>query len=54
MTFTYFVETPDDADATGNYTYGPALAEHVGDEEFRNDSAEFAGEDHAILVGVDL
>lgn len=56
-TFTYFLETPDDLLESGAYTFGPARADLVADEdhdEYDNERAEFAGEDDVTVVGLDL
>jgi hypothetical protein len=55
VTFDYFVRAPGKIDETGQYTFGPAEAQLVEDiaDDFENNQDEFAGEDDAIVVGVD-
>lgn len=56
QTFTYFLETPDDLTDTGAYSFGPATANLDEDEQddYDNDSAEFAGEDDTVVVGINV
>ncbi|MFW5963772.1 MAG: S8 family serine peptidase [Natronomonas sp.] len=54
VTFTYFVESPDAAEETNRYTFGPAIAELDADADYENEAADFAGTDETVAVGASL
>jgi hypothetical protein len=53
-TFTYYVESPEGVQNSGQGNFGPAIADVIDVDEYGDDSAEFAGTDDAVVLGADI